>query len=182
MLCQHECFCRNQASEQLASAAWINPELGVEFGVANQFKPPASIRITHRNIDWHSMRLILFALTCGLPIGQRHDVIGFAHADHVMRLCRVIKLMVDCVDFEPQSSWLLRPCTDAYRSEWGRGQGRLTRAGYMPSRHFVEIQSPISKQHKMLFHYSPHVILTVNFLASSAICSGSNFVLSVSIL
>src|SRR5262249_3156725 len=101
-----ECFCRNQASEQLASAAWINPELGVEFGVANQFKPPASIRITHRNIDWHSMRLILFALTCGLPIGQRHDVIGFAHADHVMRLCRVIKLMVDCVDFEPQSSWL----------------------------------------------------------------------------
>ena|SRR5215467_4292245 len=58
---------------------------GIEFSPVDPFdklKPPASIRITHRDIDWHLTSLILFALMCGLPIGQRHDVIS--HAEHVV--------------------------------------------------------------------------------------------------
>ena len=74
-----DCFCINQVSEQLASAAWINTDVEVEFSVANQLKPPATIRITHGHIDWHSLRTTMLALMLGLPIGN--------HAEHVVSLC-----------------------------------------------------------------------------------------------
>jgi len=71
-----------QASEQLASAAWINPEVEVELGCADLLKPPASIRITHRNIDGHSLSLRQLALMLGLPIGKRDNIV--THAGHVV--------------------------------------------------------------------------------------------------
>ena len=73
-----------QASEQLASAAWINPEVEVELGCADLLKPPASIRITHRNIDGHSLSLRQLALMLGLPIGKRDNIVthaGWCNAD-----------------------------------------------------------------------------------------------------
>ena len=71
----------------------INSDYGVEFGVADQFEPPAAIRITHRNIDRHKLSLRLIALMLGLPIGQGHNIIRVSHAEYVVIVLNSDKLI-----------------------------------------------------------------------------------------
>ena len=54
-------------------------------------EPPAPIRITHRNIDGHTLSPIQLALLLGLPIGQGDDIVG--HAMHMVTVLKSNKLI-----------------------------------------------------------------------------------------
>jgi len=59
----------------------IEVKLGFDCGCPSQLKSPTTSGITHRHVDRHPT---LIGLMLGLPLCQRHNVIGFAHAKHVV--------------------------------------------------------------------------------------------------